>query len=517
MTTLVSNLTASNDTNLADVFMMQRREIPTLAPTLSPTPAFSGAPGVNATTNGTGANDGTNSATGGGQRNPTGTSPTNSNIGAISGSVVVAAALVILAAYFLVRKRRNRDVSESTDEFFQVNSDVESSMDTIDSIQKENNAASLGSPSTACSHGKSAADSIFSGLSECDIESPRHRGLMSKKSMSSQTTVQASGKGPATPTSLMTPTSLKGSLFVFEETSFEDDSSTPDVKQSDILGSTSVRSSTPRSGSTAINSPDIPVQDTICSTPKSDMAIASSSPSQKQSCFDYNEVCFNVESRSSGVNGASENANASNSLAMAQETPVQSNVHSTPATDVAIVNGQQPVTPPSLLLGAKTPETDVAVNLSLLDTSHNDDAFNRSLLDTSQQDAAIRELVFEGADSQNAPPTSPGLPPRSPASRSRGPTPSPGSRSRFSFFNFGSDENTGETFNGESNSMGALRATGPVVVPGVSSQGSTTLEVVEDLSSSGNSPVVMSPKRNKYTGLAATGGSAKTSPRLKKK
>jgi len=264
-------------------------------------------------------------------------SNSDSKIGIISGSIVGAAVLVLLAAFFVLHNRRqDDDGDESKDIFLHVNSDVESSMPSTSSSQKEHEltvtAATTASPSPAGSNGKSAADSIFSGLSDCEMESlcsPRHRSIMSKKSLSSQTTVQASGNGPSTtPTSqVATPTSLQmvGSLFAFEEVSLEDESSS----------SSSPNDSKLHEGNNLIQSP---AATTTATTPLS--------------------TCHR-------------------------------NRQSTPRTDMAIVNGQTPVTPTSPYLHPKTPVTDAAVDMSL-------NMMEKA--DNGTTGTVVRELVFERSD-----------------------------------------------------------------------------------------------------------------------
>ena len=439
---LPSNLTSSNDSILADIYLIRRREIPTLTPTFLPSASPSAKVAGGAGTDG---GDGTSGATGYNPEpiNRSG-SQDDSKIGIISGSLVAAAAIVLLVFYFAVRNRRREDEEESEQKemFLQIGSDVESSMGSPSSTPRGSIGGSIETPSSATgSYGKSAADSIFSGIS--DGESPRHRSLQSKKSMSSQTTVQASGKGPAiTPTSLCSPSSLQmiGSLFVFEEASFEDEEeASPGIR------------STPR-GTSIEPSPD---------------------------------------------------------------TPSQLIAQSTPATDVAIVNGQKPVTPLPLLLQPKTPVTDAAVDMSLMGMAHHD--------------AAIRDLVYEGTEvgiletsvKRNLAESSAyGLPPKSPVSKRSQASPT---KNQLSSNNFGSEDDMDENLPHnwdplESNHNALMMAGGAVLATGtaaaIATRRNSSSPVASPKTQSGAaaSPILASPKKNKYTGLAATGKSPKPSP-----
>ena len=466
---VLSNFTASGDTVLAKIYMIRRRELPTPMPTLPPTDYPSASPSEigslkpegNSGTDSEGTvsrNNGTDFASG---FNPqpidrTSNSDGDSKIGVISGSVVAAAALVLLASYFMIRKRREDEETASKDNFLDGNSDVESSMQSPNnSPTREGSNRCNASPSTGGSNGKSAADSIFSGLSEAETESPRHQVIQTKKSMSSQTTVQASGNGPTTIHSANnTPTSLHmvGSLFAFEEGSFEDDQSTTD--SSDDLN-------TDKGGGSTLE-------------------------------------------------GTPTNA---------------TKVPFTPATDRAIVNGQTPATPPSQFLRPKTPVTDAAVDMSILGMAHHD--------------AAMRELVFDDASQQTPLKRNlSGLPPMSPASRSRTQTPTGSPTTNRPLMGDLESHNMNKNLQNKSlpsnlSSDVALTSDETVVVAGATLVAITavgrsesfatstvrmgTTNAVEDMSSSGSSPMRANFKKNKYTGLASTGKTSKISPSPMKK
>ena len=473
---LLSNFTTSDDTILANIYMIRRRELPTPSPTIPQTAQPSASPSTSSSEGGSLEGEGGSGTGSGGtvtRNNGTGfvsgynpqpidrsaNSEGDSKIGVISGTVVAAAAVVLLASYFMIRKRRNDEESSSKDLFLDGNSDVESSMQSpCNSPTREGSARCNTSPSTGGSNGKSAADSIFSGLSEVETESPRHRSIHSKKSMSSQTTVQASGNGPTTTHSTNnTPTSLHmiGSLFAFEEGSFEDDQSTPDMKLADAVD-------TDKEGDS-----------TLLGTP---------------------------------TNAA--------------------DVPSTPATDRAIVNGQTPATPTSQLLRPKSPVTDAAVDMSILGMAH--------------RDAAMRELVFDDVSQQTPLKRNLyGLPPMSPASRSRTQTPtgSP-TTNRLSMEGFGSDNNMHKNLPSSSvlsyspsdsievindtvvmagATMAAVASIGTSKSSATNTARTETTNAVEDLSAGESSPVRKTFKKNKYTGLVSTGKSSKISPSPMKK
>ena len=440
---LLSSLTSSNDPILADIYLIRRRELPTSLPTTLP----SASPSVVAIGGaGTDGNDGTSGATGS-RPEPIYRSgrQSDSKIGIIAGSLVATAAIALFAFIFAVRNRRRDDEEdiEQKEMFLQIGSDVESSMESHSSTPRGSVSESIETPSSATgSYGKSAADSIFSGIS--DGESPRQRSIQSKKSMSSQTTVQASGKGPAiTPTSLRSPSSLQmlGSLFAYDEVSYEDE-----------------EPSSPDNGSTQRGKPAEP----------------------------------------------------------SSETPSQLIVQSTPATDVAIVNGQKQITPVPILLRSKTPETDAAVDMGVIGTAYHD--------------PAIHDLLYEGTEVGGMPEMSVkrnlaessayGLPPKSPTSKI---SQAPPTENRLTLSYFGPDDDINEKLpydpdplNSDHNTLvitgGAVLSTSTAAAIATRRKSSSPVASPKTQSSATASPILASPKKNKYTGLAATGKSSRASP-----
>ena len=184
LTNFVSNITVFGNKDLENVVGAYRKSYPTPAPSSAPSSSV-GAAGVRG-------------------NNPSPVVRSNNGNSSFNttytvSSVLVGASLIALAAYFVVRRRRNRDhVKEPSGDMLYV--DVENDMYSVDrSVGDGRSPTNDGSVYTNGTSPRNAGDSVFSGLSSQPSTSPTKnmrssKSIMSGYTQSSRTTVQVSNK-----------------------------------------------------------------------------------------------------------------------------------------------------------------------------------------------------------------------------------------------------------------------------------------------------------------------------------